>query len=232
MENINYYRSFADYAVTYFPSSHTFSVKCLDKQNALNNVKIESIVIDGKKLGGAEIFKECICENDGGMASREYALMTVKYKKGPYELKRLNIKFVIEDSGVQFSVNAPKNCTVTFKGNICWGDGTFYNTYPMSTSKKNTVVRSAIGPASSNKDNILFDRLSDNAVVLEGSKKLNIKYDWDNKTYTFKAETGATAKQKCIHVYTKSDILANIYKINYSPLNRNRTFFTPPMGWG
>ena len=233
IEKCNYdrnYMSWGDYAVWHNPKTHKFSVKCLNKQKALNNVGVESIIVNGKNIGGLENFKEFEYRSFR-LDVLTYTALKLVYKKGLPELPTLTIKLVLDDSGLKISVNTPKNCVVNFAGEFNWGKGGSANCFPMSLSNKSKVVRSAIGPASSNKDNILFDRLSDNAIAIDGAKDIRIKYDWKKKKYAFRISTGEAKSQKCAHVHVLKNILANKFNIKYSPLNRNRTFNTPPMGW-
>ena len=230
MKEIDNYISWDHYALLYNSENHDFSIQCLKKQKALSKVRIESIIVDGKNIGGVEIFKQWKYASVR-LGVSDHTALSVKFSKGPDVLPRLTLKFVIKNEGIRFSVNTPQNCVVNFVGDLSWGDGSNEHIFPMSLSKNNEVVRSAIGPASSNKDNMLFDKLSDNGLVVDGADKLRIKYDWKKKSYTFRATTGARPSEKVVHVYVKENILADLFHINYHALNRNRTFATPPMGW-
>lgn len=233
IEKCNYennYISWGDYAVWHNSKTHKFSLKCLNKQKALNNIGVESIIVNGENIGGLETFKQFEYRSYR-LEVQDFTALKLVYKKGLSQLPTLTIKLVLSDKGLSVSVNTPKNCVVNFTGEFNWGKGGSKNCFPMSLSSNNEVVRSAIGPASSNKDNMLFDRLSDNGIVLEGAKKARINYDWNKKKYAFIISTGATQGQKQFHVYVVENILANKFKIKYSPFNRNRTFSAPPMGW-
>ena len=230
MNEVNTYASWGSYSVFYNTEKRTFTIKCLDKNNAIYNACIESIIFNGKNIGNTEIFEEC--EFEGNRCKEtDSVFFSIKYFKGPSFLKSLKMKFVVSDNGIKISVNSPENCIVNFSGELEWGDKGCENTYPMSSEKNNYVVRTAIGPASSNKDDMLFDRLSDTALMLKGAKNIRIKYDWENKGYYFTASTGKSSSEKTMHISVKKNILGEQFHIEYAPISRERIFKTPPIGW-
>lgn len=229
MDKINTYASWDNYAVLYNDDKGTFSIRCLNKSDAVYDAGVTDIIIDGKSIGGLESFNKCVLESD--RYNKESVALNVKYTEGKAGIKSIAFKFIVSSEGIKLKVKTPENCIVEITGKMSWGDGGCENTYPMSSSKKSPVLRSANGPASSAMDDMLFDRLADNAIKLKGAEKIRIKYDWENKCYGFKALTGRTASKKSMSFSAIKDIMANQYGIDYAPLSKERTFKKPPAGW-
>lgn len=230
MNGINTYASWNSYAVLFDKGNGTFSIKCLDKNDAVYNVKIANIILGGKSIGGVENFGKCICKSQRSR-TKESVFLSVKYTEGNTGLEELALKFTVSSKGIKFDVKTPENCIVEISGKLSWGDGGCINTYPMSSCKNNSVLRSAIGPASSDKDNMLFDRLCDNGLLIDGAENIRIKYNWSDKCYEFNAITGKRPCEKTMYISVLEDIMANQYGIEYAPLSRERTFKKPPVGW-
>lgn len=229
LENSGIYASWSGYSVLYNDAERSFSLKCQGKTNAIKNLKIESINIDGKSIGSLENFKKSKCNSITNETDAAY--LTVDFSKGCTDLEKLKLKFTISDDGIDLTVSGRTKCTVILSGEMNWGNGKPEDVYPMSSQTKGSMLRAAVGPASSNKDDMLFDRLSDKALLLSGMENIRINYDWNKKKYTFKAESGDTLNGRKMGICVRSALLTNQYGIKYSPLNKDCTFRKPPAGW-
>lgn len=228
MDNINTYSGWGDYAVSYDKHTGIFSLTCPGSTEAVH-ASVDEIHCGGTDRGGVEIFNSCTVRS--GRAKRaDAAYLTVDYKDSPV-MNKLTLKFTISDSGVSLNIKASCECAVVISGMLSFGDRGSVNTYPMYSGKSRGVIRSAVGPASSCKDDMLYDRLTDSALRISGGSKLRIKYDDSLKSYVFKAVTGEAASHKTIKIQTVKDILANQYNIEFVPLSKKRTFTRPPVGW-
>jgi len=230
LNGINTYASWDSYSVLFDKKKGDFSIKCLDKNDAVYNVGIDDIILNGKSIGSIGRFGKCTCKSQRAK-TKEAVFLSVKYTEGNTELEELVLKFTVSSKGIKLDINSPQNCIVKLSGKLSWGDGGCINTYPMSSCKNNVVMRSATGPASSNKDDMLFDRLSDSGLLINGAESIRIKYNWHDKCYEFRAVTGKRPSQKSMCISALKDILANQYGIDYTPLSRNRIFKKSPVGW-
>ena len=229
MNETGRYASWGGYSVQYNEKAKTFSLKCNGKTNAVKNLKIEKISISNKTLDGLGAFKQYKCTSITNNTNAAY--LTVDFLKGCAELKTLKIRFVISDNGIEIAVGGRKECTVTLSGEMNWGNGKTEDVYPMSSQTKGSVIRTAVGPAASLKDDMLFDRLSDNALSLSGLENIRIAYDWNRKKYNFTAISGSSLNKRKMKICVQNGLLTKQYGIEYSPLNKNCTFKKPPAGW-
>lgn len=223
------YASWGEYAVLYDPVEKVFSIQCQGKVNAVNNLKIENICCGGEYIGGVESFQKCVCES-GRTDENESVALLVKYSQGSPLLKELKVKFILSDRGIELTVYGKADCQLTLSGDLNWGNGKAEDVYPMSSAAVGEVIRTAVGPAASNKDDMLFDRLSDSALVLKGTN-LRIQYDWNRNAYILKAVMGNKPGERKVKISVLNRILSDQYCIEYAPLNKESTFHKPPVGW-
>lgn len=210
----NTYASWGGYSVHYEKLENVFSIKCQGKVNAV-------------KVVGLDPFDECVCER--GVTS-DSAYLWGKYSYGTSPLEELKVEFIISDKGVELTLIGKDDCSFELSGDLSWGNDEVEDVYPMSLETSGEVLRTAIGPAASNRDNMLFDRLSDSALVLMGDK-VRIQYDWDRKTYMWKAVMGKDPDERKLKIEVLNDLLSQQYCIEYAPLNKKSTFSKPPVGW-
>lgn len=230
MRAVGTYAGWGDFFVRYDEKAKTFAINHEKKAGVIKNFKIDNIILNGKSLGGVESFEKC--EYKTGRANTwESSYLFVKYSKGSTDVKDVTLKFNFDDKGVKIETRSSSNCIIELSGDISWGNGNPDDVYPMSTKKEEDIIRSAVGPAASNKDDMLFDRLSDDALCLKGGKALRIKYDYEKKSYVFKVTTGKLPSEKTIKITVQNSLIKDLYSITYTPLNKNTTFKKPPTGW-
>lgn len=223
------YASWGEFAVKYDENNRTFSVWSQGKPDTIKNLKIENLRQGGKLLGGLDIFKKFSCSR---ILRDELDCINLELRlyQGPESLSRLNVRFNISDSGIKLTVGGAKDLTFELSGDLSFGNNDTSDIYPMS-SKQGAVLRSAVGPASTAKEDLLFDRLADKALYLSGMENIRIKYDWKKSAYVFKAVSGTASAKRTFKLSVLDDVLAKQYNINYVPLNKNTTFKKPPAGW-
>lgn len=223
------YASWAGYSVLYDEGKTGFDLKCQGKMHAVKNLKIDRIYCDGKYIGSINTFNKCVYQN--GRIGDDSSYLLVKYLQGSELVKAISIKFILGNDGIEISVSGPKNCSFEISGELNWGNGKTEDVYPMSSDAKDEVLRAAVGPASSNHDDILFDRITDTALSLTKMKNIRIKYDWNRKKYVFNATSGNKPSERKLKISVINGLLTNQYHINYSPINKQRIFKKPPAGW-
>lgn len=93
------------------------------------------------------------------------------------------------------------------------------DTFSMSINES-SIVNVGYGPATSNKDNCLYNRDNDTALCIDGK----FGYDYERKCYT-------CTLTKDSFVSLKENVLADEYCFDYKKINKNSTFAKPPAGW-
>ena len=222
------YASWGDYAVKFDENNRTFSVWSQGNPDTIKNLKIENLRLGEKLLGGLDIFKKFNC-NRILRDELDCINLELRFYQGPEGLPRLNVRFNISDNGIKLTVGGGKYLSFELSGDLRLGNNSTSDVYPMS-SESGTALRSAVGPASCAKDDLLFDRLTDKAVQLSGMENIRIKYDWKKSAYVFNV-SGETPAKRTFKLSVIDDVLAKQFHINYSPVNKNSTFKKPPVGW-
>lgn len=218
MESHTIYFSWADTNVKVDRATGNIAVSFKDKPDAIQ-MRIAEILVDGVDLGDTGIFTGFEDKrNNRGSISR-----TLHYTGENPVLPEMDLVLSLTMQGFEVHVKSEKNCSVRFEGDLNWGD--CENTYAAATNAKNGIFRSALGPAASKNDDMLFDRLTDHALIFQGDTR--ITYDWEKKNYVFSATIGAEG----FCVADKENLLSGIYNITYKPVNRNSTFSAPPVGF-
>ncbi len=136
-----------------------------------------------------------------------------------------SVKFILSNKGVKITLKSLTDIPITIGGKAQFGSGSD-NVFAMSTKKNSKIISTALGPATSLKDDMLFDRLTDSGLVFKG-KNYKLDYDWATNSYTF----NFTAVSGSLTICVKNGVMANQYGIDYKPMNFNRTFNSPPVGW-
>ncbi|MBE6957326.1 MAG: hypothetical protein E7450_07760 [Ruminococcaceae bacterium] len=137
----------------------------------------------------------------------------------------------VNDTGVEVILTADPECTVDLCGTVSWGAESDKHTFPMSSVENACHLRSAIGPAASYMDDMLFDRLTDSAVRVSGGKRYRMRYDWDKKCYGFTLTTGIKAGERRFRVAVARNVMADRYHFQYGPINKDGDYQKPPAGW-
>lgn len=229
MEKIFRYASWASNAVEFNPENRVFTFHFENNKKAVKALKIDEIIVDGRIIGNSSIFNSCKSKLDKG-SHRDASLFSVEFDGKNTVIDSLKITFLIGYNSIEMSVNSGKDCTLKMSSEIFWGDRGYDNTYPISTSENDGIIRCAVGPASSYKSDALFDRLSDTAIKFSGTKDKSITFDWKEKKYILSASIKSNTSDKLI-ISAENELLTNAFNINYLPMNKDRTFSLPPIGW-
>lgn len=228
MRDESVYASWDDFSVLFDADKRTFRVR-YGKENIIESLVIKDIEYKGENIGGLDTFGKCLCERVM-VESGDKIYLVAEFSEGTTSLKRLKIKFMITSRGVEVSAGGA-GISFGVSGILNFGNGKYEDVYPVSLKKHGNIIRSAVGPASSAKDNLLFDRITDCALSLDGMKKISIDYDWNIEKYTFNAVSGTTPATKKLKLSVINNVLSDRFKVDYAPLNKNRVFRKPPAGW-
>ncbi len=221
-QNIKRYCGFDKYTVWYDTQNHTFSI-FYDKKEIVSNAHIEWFDKKENKFNHVKDFSvsEAVC-----VPSEEVQLvfLTLDFKNDKEEENVLSFKFSAGNESIIVEDASKEKQTIKIVGDISLDVN--MDVFPVSVERNATDFRCAVGNAISTVDNAIYNRKTDNAVVLGKSGKTQLSKN--NDSYSFEAEIseGENFEFKVLENY-----LAKKYHIDFSPINRNSTFTNPPVGW-
>lgn len=219
MDSKRIYCSYGDYAVI------------LDGET-----KRLSVAVNGKRiLQDAKIsFKRTDSDVPVGIDGYSVAESTHNYWNSYYGV---SVRLVAEETkdeisvelrascdGVSIQCSEPNDRTWCLTGQLFWGEDMEKDTFAMSDGEVQGSLRTAIGPAASTRDNMLYDRKQDAALCLE-SEAVRLSYNWEGASYQCKLSG------RRFGFAVKKNVLAERYNITFSPINKDNTFPKPPAGW-
>lgn len=216
------YCSFDDYSVIFVPTTGSFSISANEKK-CVSRVSVNKLFYKDDIIDPADY----ILQSSESAPGR----ISVTYAQENKIVPNYTVDFSIDHEGVHIGFYALPECRAEFSGFITWGDQPEQHTFPMSSIENSYHLRSAIGPAASYIDNMLFDRLTDSAVSVTGGKRFRMRYDWDEKTYGFTLLTGIKPEERQFRVSVVCSIFANQYHFDYGPINKEGLYKKPPAGW-
>lgn len=132
------------------------------------------------------------------------------------------------NNNIRVVVDNEENLSVKVSGVICHKSEDSADVFAVSVDREVRDVRSGIGAAISTIDNAIYNRKTDTAVVVGEPKKTKLCYDRAKDEYSFEFMADADNE---FSIGVKENILADKYHIKFSPINKNSTFKTPPVGW-
>lgn len=226
MNNDILYCSYDEYAVMYNLAENNFSV-LYDNDYVLRNVYVIQKKTEDNSEYDLSIYESVKTERKFNKNDNS---IFIKYDNSEKFSTELGLEFRISRFGIKLIVYGLANNEIYLQGPINWGESV-ENTFAVCTNEHSKSARVGIGPATSKKDNALYDRIHDSAFVIEGGKSIRLKYDWRIDSYTLKLQTGLVEHQQRFNMYVKRNILAEKYGINHSPINKNSTFSNAPAGW-
>lgn len=220
MESHTIHFSWAETNVKVDRATGNICVSFQDKSDAIK-MRIAEILVDGNSLGDTGIFTGFEDKRN----NRGNIMRTLHFTGENPELPEMDLVLQLTMQGFEVSVKAEKNCTVRLEADLNWGD--IENAYPAATAPKNGIFRSALGPVASKNDDMLFDRLTDHALIFKGNSR--ISYDRERNCYTLSVIVSTGSEPFCAD--DKTNFISGIYQMPYKPVNRNSTFSAPPVGF-
>lgn len=202
-ENLHYI-SYGDIALIYNSDNNTFCVENKGK-TVLKDCRFTEL-------------QECAKVKIEHPYEKENNLFNITYSK---ENKEIICKLKLNKNGAFFTSSEP----LMLCGEAYWGENIREDTFAMSTNANNGILRCAIGPATSTKDNCLYDRNTDSAFITNG--KIRFKYNYDNNCYDF----SVCVSEEDINFFVKENVIADKYKIDFGRINKNGIYKKPPAGF-
>lgn len=157
--------------------------------------------------------------------------MTVTYAGDALGRQDVSLRFVLSNRGVELFTGGEGTACVRYAGFLHWGDHSQEETMAVTIGGGGRALRAAHGPAASVRDNALFDRETDCAMVFETSGLFRMRYDWDAASYAFSFDTMGRDYARALLIRVEKDVYQRAFNMDYKKFNPNTTFKTPPVGW-
>ena len=218
----NAYASLFDYAVECDMKNNIFKFT-YGNRGAVVEASVEGLYYNGVKIANLADYKKCTVERSFQMDS---VTLTVLYEDGSQKQPDFSVDFDISLNGIKVSTKK-SDIDIRFDGKLLWGEDMENSTFAMCFDRKEQDLRTALGPATSTVDDVIFDRLSGEALCFIGGEQLRLRFDWSERTYRFHVNIC----ENSFGIYVKSNIYQERYGVEYKAINKNSTFSKPPAGW-
>lgn len=174
-------------------------------------------------------FKNITCTHEKHLDSN---CLSVNFSEGAEQLPFITVRFNLDNKGVTFELDANKEkCYQYFiEGKAIWGDTPLQDTFSVSSKKQFAGIRSALGPASSPKNDALFNRINDSMLCFKTTSSPNLKFNWQENCYCFTVKFNGTDSRK-FRIEIQDNVYADMYSLKYKCINKANTFPTPPAGF-
>lgn len=223
MERKKLYCSYDAYSVVYDLQTNQFSISASGKPVLQNAVITLNRHTDGQVFS-LDCYKNA--ESAQRFNSTSYGV-SIQFSEAD-GLDAVTADFEADRNGVSLRFSQIDGYDWHIDGDLYWGGNMAKNTFAMSNAPIHWQVRSAMGPATSTRDNMLYDRKTDKAFSIDG-EQVRLSFDWSSLCY--RCSLSSADAQTKFYFSVKQDVLAQQYDIHFSPINKNNTFPKPPAGW-
>ncbi len=221
----NTYAGYFDYAVRICPETRHFGCLYGHRKVIARDISVSVEDAHGTRLFGIEDFRQAGYEWEQPRYG-SWVRLILRLRQGP-ETAPEEVRLVcsVSREGIFCQMEGlPEGMVPVFRGDLNWGR--LEDCFAVSLDRKGGGghLRSALGPAASAADDTLFDRKTDEALRISGSKKTCLGFSWERNAYTFETRGGFSAAV-LRHVYESR------FGVLYRPINKRNTFPKPPAGW-
>jgi len=222
------YCSYNAYSIRYDPDANKFEIGCKDNKKCLAEMEVYKIHFQDKEIDFSEYTTKSYSTESH---ASERHTMSISFERDQAPMKNVTLFCEVTPKGVKVHFQGEPEGTATFRGKAKWGKNFPQDTFAMSSKENSSNLRSAIGFATSNIDDILFDRTTDTAMKIDGGRDFRFRYNHKAEVYDFTLNTGIILGERSFSVSRVDDIMAKQYDIDYAPINKNVVFSKPPAGW-
>ena len=227
------YSNYEDYTLNYNTETNEFTAYYKKEKFLVG--KLEGFYRNGKKQTDFSDFEYCHVSQGFKKENNSHIALTF-YDHVP-EIGEWD---VIEDEPIcKVTINignynigicsdAEPGVKVKITGVICHKPEDSADVFAVSVDRDATDVRSGIGAAISTIDNAIYNRKTYTAGVVGKPKKTKLSNDRKKDEYSFE---GYARRGKDFTFGVKENVIADKFHIKFSPINKNSTFKTPPVGW-
>ncbi len=222
------YCSYNAYSVKYNLKTNEFEIGCKDNKKCFSEMKLSKLYFQGAEIDFAEYTETA---HSTEVHTTCIHTMKISYTREKTPMKTITLQFDVTPKGVKTHLHCDAEGTGTFTGKAQWGKNFPTDTFAMSSKENGSNLRSAIGPATSNIDDMLFDRLTDSAMKVDGGRDFRFRYNWAENVYDFTVNTGIILGERSFSISRVENIMAKQYDMVYAPINKKTVFPKPPAGW-
>ncbi len=226
MEDSKRYCSYDKYSVIYDTEIHRFGI-FYGKRQIVGNACAEGIWRNGEKIAASADFSECEVSYSREKL-KDSACLTVSFARSG-EAASFTLKFRVGNSGVRIEEWTLGNLAVKIIGSVFADKDGEGDVFPVCLDRNANDLRAAVGTPSSAIDNSLYNRSDDTAVTIGKSRQTRLRKQ--NGGFTFETVLSDTEGRSYADVTVREGVLSDKYNIEFSPINKNSTFKTPPAGW-
>lgn len=230
MEQKQAYINYKKFAVCYDCCGNTFSYfhtpegKILEEGRLLGGFQ--------KETGQLELdLNDYVFSTAENCQEMDGARLTVRYAGKEDPQKGIALIFTLSDTGVDCRMEGRGDLDWRFTGRLLWGENMQEDTFAMSLDRQGLDLRSALGPAASPVDDLLFNRKTDAALLFSRYHQLRLSFDWEANGYSMRSGTGGIDGIRGFFVSIQYDVYARKFHVPYRAVNKQNTFPHPPSGW-
>ncbi|MEE1013600.1 MAG: hypothetical protein U0L92_04735 [Clostridia bacterium] len=229
MENTKRYCGYDKYSVNYDMEAHKFHV-FYQSGVIIADAYVEGIYKKGKKVSDLMDFP--ICEATYAREKlKDSASLTITFAKKEGARAALTLRFCVGNEGVRLEALTPENHTVSIKGTLCMDTEGIDDAFPVCLDRNAGDLRAAIGAVVSSIDNAIYNKKTDTALVIGKSRQTKLTLTRSTNQFCFAIPLSDVEGRNYAEITVKEHVLEDKYHINFSPVNKNATFSTPPVGW-
>ena len=228
MENAKRYCSYDSYSIWYDLEVHKFCVLYQSKM-VITDAYIEGIYRNEEKIADLTDFPLCEVAYSREKLKNETVLNVVYQKKDKTPL--LTLRFRIGNEGICVETETSQGDTVKISGVLCPFAEYIDDIFPVCLDRTARDLRAAIGNGASSADNALYNKKTDTALVIGKSGQTKLSFVKRVNRFSFELPLSSLKTEECTKICVKENVLADKYHIIFSPINKDSTFPSPPVGW-
>ena len=219
------YASYKDYMVTYDEENYMLTMIHTSTKSTVSLV-VEGLYEAGEKAFGMEEYDTACVQLINAEAHRHLAIVFQTEKHMP----KAELHVYVDPKGITLAVYEIGHYTLRTRGYIVHGDSKDCISINARTASTE-VLRGAIGPAVSVKDNAIYNKRTDSALVINGCDELQLYYDWEEEKYGAVVQTITEGRAEQIRFSVQTGLLSDKYNIEFAPRKDRGVYKTPPAGW-
>lgn len=218
------YLNYAYYYVRFCETTHTLEVGHETYGTILPQLRFQFRTANAEHR--IEDYKTVSCRQKLHLDGTELSICCAD---GPATLPDLTVRIFIAAESVSVSATSEHatemQCTLC--GTVLWGQNPETETFAICSEDLGGDLFCAIGPATTQNCDSLFDRQTDRLLRMEGHPILH--YGYEENAYTFKAVL--KKENPTLSLTVREHYLAEQFALHYKPMNNQTTFKRPPVGW-
>ena len=219
----NTYANYFDLAISFDRGSRTFTGIKEGRGQVLSGLKPVFRKEDGSEAPLPDDFEvECFWEQPPHIPCTR---LTIRLTRETEEPRVIDLVATVERDRIVLRTDGlPTGWHTIWQSDLHWGAPDDCFAVCLDRPDEGGGLRSAFGPAVSPADDALFDRMTDEGMIVRASRSHRFGFSWERNAYTLTADGDLT-------ISFRKHIFEQKFNTQYHPINKNNTFPTPPAGW-